>query len=76
MSIRRVTRREGGISVNEFTRPLAGRWIAGVCVGLAKQLGIDVTVFRIIAVFTAPLSIWIYVLLWVFTDSSASNRSF
>lgn len=67
---------KAGSFVNKFTRPLARRWIAGVCAGLAIQLGIDVTVFRIIAVFTAPVSIWIYILLWAFTGSNSDNRSF
>jgi phage shock protein PspC (stress-responsive transcriptional regulator) len=62
--------------VNKFTRPLKGRWVAGVCSGLANQLGIDVAVFRIIAVFTAPVSVWIYLLLWVFTGSDSKRRSF
>jgi phage shock protein PspC (stress-responsive transcriptional regulator) len=66
---------EWGIPVSKFTRPLTERWVAGVCAGLAEQLGMDVAVFRIIALFTAPVSIWIYILLWVFTTSS-SNRSF
>ncbi|MDZ8276525.1 PspC domain-containing protein [Microbacterium aquimaris] len=62
--------------MKKFTRPLKGRWIAGVCLGLANQLGIDVVVFRLIALLTIPVSGWIYILLWIFSDTQPVNARF
>lgn len=38
-------------NVKKLVRPQNGRWVAGVCVGLANYLGIDVTVVRLIWIF-------------------------
>jgi phage shock protein PspC (stress-responsive transcriptional regulator) len=55
--------------MNTFTRPVSGRWIAGVCTGLARSTGIDVTAVRILSVLLAGIAIPVYVVLWVFSPS-------
>jgi phage shock protein C len=54
-------------SGKKLQRKVSGRWIAGVCAGLADYLGIDVTVIRVIfavlALFSG-LGVLAYVLAW------------
>lgn len=49
-------------------RPIHDRSIAGVCSGLALQLGVDSSLVRlatILLVLFGGLSIWVYVILWI-----------
>jgi phage shock protein PspC (stress-responsive transcriptional regulator) len=38
----------GGLSGKKLERKLSGRWLAGVCAGLADYTGIDVSLIRVI----------------------------
>ena len=42
------------------------RWIAGVCGGLAKHLGIDPLLMRLMFIVTAEVTAPLYILLWIF----------
>jgi phage shock protein C len=52
-----------------LVRPINGRKIAGVCLGIANQFGWDVILVRVIAallgVFTFPIVVLVYLLMWV-----------
>ncbi|MGO2111802.1 MAG: PspC domain-containing protein [Pseudoclavibacter sp.] len=55
-------------SHNALTRPRSGRVLAGVCLGVARRFGWDVTVVRIVSVVGViffGLPVWIYLLLWL-----------
>lgn len=59
-------------AVNSLRRPLADRWVGGVCGGLAAATGLDAWVWRLLFVL---LALWggaglvLYLLLWVFVPS-------
>jgi len=59
-------------AVNAMRRPLADRWVGGVCGGLAAATGLEVWVWRLLFVL---LALWggagllVYVLLWIFVPS-------
>ena len=42
------------------------RKIAGVCGGLAKHLGIDPLLMRLMFIVTAEVTVPLYILLWIF----------
>jgi phage shock protein PspC (stress-responsive transcriptional regulator) len=42
------------------------RWIAGVCGGLAKHLGVDPLLMRLMFIVTAEVTAPLYILLWIF----------
>lgn len=44
------------------------RWIAGVCGGLAKHLGIDPLLIRLMFIVTAEVTAPLYILLWIFVS--------
>jgi phage shock protein PspC (stress-responsive transcriptional regulator) len=48
------------------------RHLAGVCGGLGRATGADARIWRVVFLFSVPLSFWVYVLAWVYlpTDSS------
>jgi phage shock protein C len=52
-----------------LVRPITGRKVAGVCLGLANQFGWDVTLIRVITailgIFTFPILVLVYLLMWV-----------
>lgn len=53
---------------HDLRRPMEGRLIAGVCVGLAERLQLEVTLLRLTAlllVLASGLGLVIYLLLWV-----------
>ena len=57
-------------AAHRLTRPVEGRWIGGVCAGLADHLGLDVTVVRIcfvLASFLGGAGIGVYLFLWALT---------
>ena len=54
--------------MSDLVRPRKGRFIAGVCAGLARRFGIPVALVRIIAVIAmifAGLPLWVYLVLWI-----------
>jgi phage shock protein C len=58
-----------GTVYNRLSRPREDRKIAGVCAGMARYFGVDVTLIRILAV---ALAVWpvgvgiiIYIVCWV-----------
>lgn len=51
-----------------LTRSVVDKKIAGVCAGLARYLGVDVTVLRIIfliSIFFGSLGFWAYLIVWL-----------
>ena len=56
-------------SVKRLSRPRKGKWVAGVCAGVARYLDIDVTVVRIlwllIAIFPSIPGIVGYIVCWI-----------
>lgn len=42
----------GGFAGKKLERPMTGRWLAGVCAGLAEYSGIDVSLIRVIFAVT------------------------
>lgn len=53
-----------------LTRSVVDKKIAGVCAGLARYLGVDVTVLRIIfliSLFFGSLGFWAYLIAWLVT---------
>lgn len=59
-------------AVNALRRPLADRWVGGVCGSLAAATGLDTWVWRLLFVL---LALWggaglvLYLLLWIFVPS-------
>ncbi|MBR2379102.1 MAG: PspC domain-containing protein [Bacteroidaceae bacterium] len=52
----------------KLVRVREGKKIAGVCLGLAKYMGVDPTVVRLIAVIAllfGSLGFWMYILAWL-----------
>ena len=57
----------GGVGGKKLERKISGRWLAGVCAGLADYTGMDVSLIRVIfAVLTlfSGLGAIAYVLAW------------
>ena len=55
-----------------LVRPKQGRWIAGVCAGLADRFGISRKVMRLLFVLSIVLpgpQVLVYVLLWILIPS-------
>jgi phage shock protein PspC (stress-responsive transcriptional regulator) len=55
-----------------LVRPARGRWIAGVCAGLAHRFGISPNVMRLIFVISCVLpgpQFLIYIALWALMPS-------
>ena len=55
-----------------LVRPRRGRWIAGVCAGLARRFGLSVTTVRLLFVVSILLpgpQVVIYLLLWILIPS-------
>ena len=60
--------------MNQLVRPRNGRIIAGVCSAVADRFGISTTLVRVItvlAVLSAGLSRWAYILLWIVIPNEA-----
>ncbi|MFT4081352.1 MAG: PspC domain-containing protein [Nocardioides sp.] len=56
------------MTATTLSRPRQGRWIAGVCAGLARRFGLDPNVVRIIAVVSCLLpgpQFIAYIVLWL-----------
>lgn len=59
---------EMNMNEKRLTRVEEGRMIAGVCAGLARYLGVDVTVIRVIFVLLALFAaggVLLYLILWL-----------
>lgn len=66
-----------GESVRKLTRSSVDRVIGGVCGGIAKFANIDPTLLRVatlLFIIFGGLSLWIYIILWVFVPSESKNR--
>ena len=68
-----TTSAEGAVTtINNLRRSSTDRWIAGVCGGLAKMLGIESWIVRLLFVLCllfAGFGLLPYVLLWIFVPS-------
>lgn len=54
--------------MSDLVRPRKGRFIAGVCAGLARRFGVPTALVRIIAIIAmifAGLPLWVYLVLWI-----------
>lgn len=54
--------------MNALVRPQQGRWIAGVCLAIARRFGWSATAVRILALvafFIFGLSLWAYIIMWI-----------
>lgn len=53
----------------KFTRIESEKKLAGVCAGLARYFGMDVSMVRIIyvllTILTGSLLFWLYIILWL-----------
>jgi len=67
-----------GRPVHRLERPVHGRYVAGVCAGLAEHLGLDVRHVRLAFVLTAfagGAGVAAYVFLWALTPQSRGSDS-
>ncbi len=62
----------------QWVRPDQGRSLAGVCIGLAEQFGVSVTILRLAFVlgfvFSGGVFLLVYVILWILMPSEANRR--
>lgn len=62
----------------QWLRPHQGRSLAGVCIGLAEQFGVSVTILRLAFVlgfvFSGGMLLLIYVILWILMPSETEHR--
>ncbi len=62
----------------QWLRPHQGRSLAGVCIGLAEQFGVSVTILRLAFVlgfvFSGGMLLLIYVILWILMPSESEHR--
>ena len=62
----------------QWVRPNQGRSLAGVCIGLAEQFGVSVTILRLAFVlgfvFSGGLFMLVYVILWIIMPSESKHR--
>jgi phage shock protein C len=68
----------GGLPGKKLERPLTGRWLAGVCAGLAEYTGIDVSLIRVIfavATLFGGLGAIAYVLAWALVPEEGEKAS-
>lgn len=52
-------------ATTDLVRPRDGRWVAGVCAGLARRFGIDPLLARILFLFVPGPNVIIYGVLWI-----------
>jgi phage shock protein PspC (stress-responsive transcriptional regulator) len=58
--------------MSTLTRPRNGRWIAGVCAGLARRFGMPPTMVRLLFLLSCLLpgpQFILYIVLWVLMPS-------
>ncbi len=62
----------------QWVRPSQGRSLAGVCIGLAEQFGVSVTILRLAFVlgfvFSGGMFLLVYVILWIIMPSENEHR--
>ncbi len=62
----------------QWLRPYQGRSMAGVCIGLAEQFGVSVTILRLAfvlgIVFSGGMFLLVYVILWIIMPSESEHR--
>ncbi len=62
----------------QWIRPYQGRSMAGVCIGLAEQFGVSVTILRLAfvlgIVFSGGMFLLVYVILWIIMPSESEHR--
>jgi phage shock protein PspC (stress-responsive transcriptional regulator) len=59
-------------AINGLRRSRSDRWIAGVCAGVAKALGVESWLLRLIVVLLALFGgtgLFLYLLLWLFVPN-------
>jgi len=59
-------------AVNSLRRSTTDRWIGGVCGGLAKSLGVESWVLRLVfavLLFLGGTGVLLYLLLWIFVPT-------
>ena len=63
----------------QWVRPIQGRSLAGVCIGLAEQFGVSVTILRLAfvlgCIFSGGVFLLIYVILWIIMPSESEMRT-
>jgi phage shock protein PspC (stress-responsive transcriptional regulator) len=63
----------------QWVRPYQGRSLAGVCIGLAEQFGVSVTILRLAFVlgfvFSMGIFMLVYVILWIIMPSEPERRT-
>jgi len=63
----------------QWVRPYQGRSLAGVCIGLAEQFGVSVTILRLAFVlgfvFSGGMFMLVYVILWIIMPSEFKHRT-
>lgn len=67
---------KGGVPM-ELVRPYQGRWIAGVCVGIADRFGISPGLVRLLFVVSCLLpgpQFLIYAALWLLVPKGPRRR--
>ena len=67
-----------GFSGKRLERKLEGRWLAGVCVGLADYLGVDPNLIRVIVavlVLFGGFGALAYLLAWVLVPEEGDSAS-
>ncbi len=50
---------------HRLSRPRDGRWIAGVCAGIAQRFGISPLLTRVLFLFVPGPNLLIYIALWI-----------
>jgi len=57
----------------QLVRPRQGKWIAGVCAGLAQRFGVSVTLVRIGFIIFALVGVGevVYIVLWILMPKGA-----
>jgi phage shock protein PspC (stress-responsive transcriptional regulator) len=62
----------------QWVRPHQGRSLAGVCIGLAEQFGVSVTILRLAFVlgfvFSGGMFLLVYVILWIIMPAESAHR--
>lgn len=64
--------------VPNLVRPQDDKVIAGVCSGIARSLGIETSIVRLVVVLSVVfggLSLWVYPLAWLLMPAEGSSTS-
>ncbi|HUB37368.1 MAG TPA: PspC domain-containing protein [Streptosporangiaceae bacterium] len=68
----------GGFGGKRLERKLEGRWLAGVCAGLADYLGVDANLIRVVLavlVLFGGFGALVYVLAWALVPEEGESAS-